>query len=1205
MPEFTHLHCHTQYSLLDGAADIDAYMKKAKEDGMKGLAITDHGNMFGAFKFHQSAIKHGLKPIIGCEFYLVEDRFQKEFKNGKKDKRYHQLMLAKNEQGYKNLSKLCSLGFIEGYYSKFPRIDKELVRQYKDGLIATTCCVAAEVPQTYLHKGPEEAERVFLEWLDLFGEDYYIELQRHHLRGIDQEGVNRFLLQMAQKHNVKVVATNDSHYVEQEDWLAHDILLCVNTGDFQSVPVGERDSQQVRLQMNGKWYYEDLNKLARTHGNDPAVRQALQALEANNNKKRFGFENDQFYFKTSHEMAELFKDVPQSIDTSMEIFEKIDTPDLKRDILLPNYTLPEGFADQWDYLKHITLERAKQRFEQFDQTVVDRLEYELKIIKEMGFAGYFLIVQDFVKAAKERGVLVGPGRGSAAGSAIAYAIGITNIDPIKYNLLFERFLNPERVSMPDIDIDFDDANRQRVIDYVIEKYGKNQVAQIITYGTMAAKSSIRDVGRVLQYPLGDTDKLAKMVPDGPGINLKKAFDENKELQEIRENENTEPGQVLQLAEKLEGSVRQRGIHAAGVIIAPDDLTEYIPVCTAADADLFVTQFEGKYIEDAGMLKMDFLGLKTLSIIKDACDLVEQNYGVHINTDDIPLDDPATLALYQKGDTIATFQFESDGMRKHLKELKPTTIEDLIAMNALYRPGPMQYIETFIKRKHGLEATEYPHELLEELLQPTYGIMVYQEQIMQCAQIIGGFSLGKADILRRAMGKKKMDVMQAMKSEFVEGAAERNIDKPKAEEIFGIMEKFAAYGFNRSHSAAYTVLAFQTAYLKANYPAEYMASVLTHNMNDIKKLNFFLAECKRMGITTLGPDINESALNFTVNDKGEIRYAMAGIKGVGTSAVEAIIEEREEHGPYANLFDLTKRVNLRSVNKKALESLAQAGAFDAFDVYRSRYFIPTDEGTTIERAVRFGNQFQQQQQSNQHSLFGEEVMVATVNEPVIPDGEPWTFTEMLDRELDVTGMYISGHPLDEFRLELDQMCTPIPEVEQRKNQELKIGGMIKNPAKRVSQKGRPFGIFELEDFHGSIKLFLFGETYLKLQHLMEDGQPVMVIGKYQQRKYKEEEDYEFNVVNMELLAEAREKYASGLTLELPLSGVDTNLVDQLDTVLTEHKGPTPVRLKVVDLLDKYEVDFICRKHLVELTNEFVQALEKVEGISYTIQTNGRN
>lgn len=1204
MPEFTHLHCHTQFSLLDGAADINQYMAKASADGMKGLAITDHGNMFGVFKFHQAAKKHGLKPIIGCEFYLVEDRFQKEFKNGKKDKRYHQLMLAKNEQGYKNLSKLCSLGFIEGYYSKFPRIDKELVRQYKDGLIATTCCVAAEVPQTFLNKGPEAAEEVFKEWLELFGEDYYIELQRHHLRGIDQEGVNQFLLQMSEKYNVKVVATNDSHYVEQEDWLAHDILLCVNTGDFQSVPVGERNAPQVRVQIDGKWYYEDINTLTRQFGSRAEVQQMLRALEENNQKKRFGFENDQFYFKSGAEMAALFQDVPQAIDTSMEIFEKIETPELARDILLPNYTLPPGFDDQWSYLKHLTMEKAKERFVSFDQSVVERLEYELKIIREMGFAGYFLIVQDFIEAAKQRGVLVGPGRGSAAGSAIAYAIGITNIDPIQYNLLFERFLNPERVSMPDIDIDFDDANRQKVIDYVIEKYGKNQVAQIITYGTMAARSSIRDVGRVLQYPLADTDKLAKMVPEKPGMTLEKAFKENPDLKKVYDEKDSEPGKVVQLAAKLEGSVRQRGIHAAGVIIAPSDLTEYIPVCTAADAELYVTQFEGKYIEDAGMLKMDFLGLKTLSIIKDAINMIEINHGIKIDADAIPLDDLPTMRLYQRGDTIATFQFESDGMRKHLKDLKPTHIEDLIAMNALYRPGPMQFIELFIARKHGLKPIEYPHPLLEELLQPTYGIMVFQEQIMQCAQIIGGFSLGKADILRRAMGKKKMEVMQEMKAEFMEGAAANDITAQKAEEIFQIMEKFAEYGFNRSHAAAYTVLAFQTAYLKANYPAEYMASVLTHNMNDIKKLNFFLTECKRMGIPTLGPDVNESDLNFSVNEQGEIRYALAGIKGVGESAVEAIIEEREANGPYANLFDLTKRVNLRAVNKKALESLALAGAFDSFEVYRSRYFIETDDGTSIEKAIRFGNQYQQQQQSNQHSLFGEEVMVATVKEPEIPEGVPWPFSQLLENELEVTGMYISGHPLDAYLLELDQLCIPITEIEQNKQREIRIGGMVKRPVQKVTAKGRPFGIFELEDFYGTQRLFLFGENYLKFKHLLVDGEPIMVSGVFQPRKYKEDE-WEFNINAIESMDGARHRYASGILLDVNLLDLNEEAVNALAATLEAHQGNTPVRIRLVDTLEHYDIEFICRRFLVELSNELMDALDDLEPWQYTIITKSRN
>lgn len=1196
MPEFCHLHCHTQYSLLDGAANIDSYMKKAKADGMKGLAITDHGNMFGVFKFYDAATREGLKPIIGCEFYLVEDRFEKEFKGGRRDNRYHQLMLAKNEQGYRNLSKLCSLGFIEGLYSKYPRIDKELIRQYKEGLIVTTCCVAAEVPQTFLHKGPEEAERVFLEWLDLFGDDYYVELQRHGLHGIDQEGVNRFLLQMAAKHGVKVLATNDSHYVEQEDWLAHDILLCVNTGDFQSVPVGESSSEEVRLLVNGQWEYDTLTNLQKKYPGDAVVRKALEALETNRGRKRFGFENDQFYFKTGQEMADLFKDVPQAIDTSVEIYEKITSPDLKRDILLPNYTLPEGFTDQWEYLSHITFEKARQRFAEFDQSIAERLEFELQVIKKMGFAGYFLIVQDFVEAAKKLGVRVGPGRGSAAGSAIAYAIGITNIDPIKYNLLFERFLNPERVSMPDIDIDFDDANRQKVIDYVVDTYGKKQVAQIITYGTMAAKSSIRDVGRVLQYPLSDTDKLAKLVPDGPGVSLTKAFDEVKELKDIRKQDATEPGKVLKLAEKLEGSVRQRGIHAAGVIIAPDDLTDYIPVCTAADSDLLVTQFEGKYIEEAGMLKMDFLGLKTLSILNDALRLIKKNHGKDIDLDTIPLDDPKTIGLYQRGDTVATFQFESEGMRKYLRELKPTNIEDLIAMNALYRPGPMDYIPSFIDRKHGRERVDYPHPSLQEMLQPTYGIMVYQEQIMQCAQIIGGFSLGKADILRRAMGKKKLSEMKKMEEEFVAGAAAKSIEEEKAKEIFKIMEAFAKYGFNRSHSAAYTVLAFQTGYLKANYPAEYMAAVLSHNMTDIKKLTFFLQECSRMNLTTLGPDINESDLAFMVNKKGEIRFALAGIKGVGQAAVEAILEERQANGAYTNLYDLTKRANLRAVNKKALESLIMAGAFDSFEIYRSRYFLPVDDSYVLEKALRFGNQFQQQKAASQHSLFGEEVMIAAVADPEIPQGEPWSRSEMLDKELEVTGMYISGHPLDDYQLELSQLCKPVSDIEQYVGKDIRVGGMVKSIQHRSTKTGKGFGLFTLEDFSGTYGIALFGESYINFRNYLEDGLPVLVSGRYQARYSRnpdEEQRMEFQVGHIELLSSARDKYSLGIELALPASEVDEALIDAVENLLKANKGNQQVKMVLLDRQDRLSVSFNCRKYLVTLSNEFIKGIEQLQ------------
>lgn len=1159
MPEFCHLHCHTQFSLLDGAADINGYMEKAKADNMKALAITDHGNMFGAFKFYDLAKKHDIKPIIGCEFYVVVDRHKKEFSRENKDRRFHQLMLAKNAEGYKNLSKLCSLGFLEGYYSKYPRIDMELIKKYKDGLIATTCCVAAEVPRTFLEKGPEEAESVFLEWLDIFGEDYYIEIQRHGLTKIGQEDVNRFLLEMSVKHNVKVIATNDSHYVDQEDWNAHDVLLCINTGDFKSRPKGD-----------GKGF-------------------------------RFGFENDQFYFKTGQEMADLFKEEPFAIENTLEIMDKIEAPQLTRDILLPNYTVPEGFDSQFNYLKHITFERAAQRYGELTQDIGERLDYELKVIKDMGYEGYFLIVQDFIEAAKERNVRVGPGRGSAAGSAIAYSIGITNIDPVKYNLLFERFLNPERVSMPDIDIDFDDEGRQKVIDYVVEKYGREQVAQIITYGTMAAKSSVRDVGRVMEYPLSETDKLAKMIPEGPGINLKYAFKEVKELGEIRKKEDTLPGQVLKMAEKLEGSVRHRGIHAAGIIIAPDDLTNYIPVCNATDSELYVTQFDGKYIEQAGMLKMDFLGLKTLSIIRDAIILIGDNHNIEINIDEIPYDDLVTLKLYQQGDTIGTFQFESDGMRKYLKELKPTGLEDLIAMNALYRPGPMAYIPEFIKRKHGINKVDYPHESLKGILETTYGIMVYQEQIMQTAQIIGGFSLGKADILRRAMGKKKMSVMQEMKSEFVDGAKSNNIENEKAEEIFGIMEKFAMYGFNRSHSAAYTVLAFQTGFLKANYPAEYMASVLTHNISDIKKLTYFLSECNRMGITTLGPDINESLENFAVNDKGEIRFALAGIKGVGGAAVEGIVEERLANGSFHNIYDFTKRVNLRSVNKKSVECLVKAGAFDSFDAYRSQYFQQEGEYTALETAIRFGNQYQQQKISAQNSLFGEDVLVATVSDPKLPVATKWTIVDLLKNELEVTGMYISGHPLDEYKLELRHFCVPVSEIENLKNKEIKIGGIVKNYNKRVDKRGRQFGLFEIEDYSGSTRMALFSDNFIKFANYVEnDGIALLISGKYKLR-YRSEDEYEFQPTLIELMETTREKYGKELELSFGLSDLSNEMIADLETLLGKHKGKVPVNICIVDQLEELEVTFMSRKFLVELNNEFISSLNKMSTINYALNT----
>ncbi|MGN6179930.1 MAG: DNA polymerase III subunit alpha, partial [Mucilaginibacter sp.] len=922
MPEFSHLHVHTQFSLLDGAADISKLYKKAAKDGMKALAITDHGNMFGVFKFVAEAGKHGVKPIVGCEFYVVEDRHRKQFTKEKKDVRRHQLMLAKNPEGYKNLVKLCSLGYMEGLYSKWPRIDKELILKYHKGLIATTCCIGASVPQAILTKSEAEAEEEFKWWLDLFGEDYYIELQRHDIP--EQNTVNVVLLKFAKKYNVKVICSNDSHYVDQQDSNAHDILLCVNTGDMQSTPIATDEE-------GGKGY-------------------------------RFGFPNDQFYFKTQAEMGQLFHDLPESLDNTNEIVDKVEVLKLKRDILLPNFVIPPEFKvhsdltpdadvlNQWEYLKHLTYMGAKERYIDISPETQERIDFELFTIRTMGFAGYFLIVSDFIKAGRDMGVFIGPGRGSAAGSVVAYCIGITNIDPMKYNLLFERFLNPDRKSMPDIDTDFDDSGRQRVIDYVVDKYGKNQVAQIITYGSMAARTSIQDVGRVLDMPLSDVNAIKKLVPDTLGITLRQAIDQVPDLQDIYKSSDLK-GVVLREAEKLEGSVRNTGVHAAGIIIAPYDLTDIVPVATAKDSDLLVTQYDGRVIEDAGVIKMDFLGLKTLTIIKDALRMIKQNHDVDIDIDYIPLDDQKTFELYQRGDTNGTFQFESDGMQMYLRDLKPDKFEDLIAMNALYRPGPIEYIPNFIKRKHGLEPITFDLPDMEEYLGETYGITVYQEQVMLLSQKLAGFSKGDADVLRKAMGKKQIEVLNKMEAQFMDGAMAKGHPKDKLTKIWTDWKAFAQYAFNKSHSTCYAFVAYQTAYLKAHYPAEYMAAVL-NNQNSIDKISFFMDECRRMGVPVLGPDINESDMAFAVNKKGEVRFGLMGVKGVGEKAVESIIEERNERGPYKDVYDFAQRSNTRSVNRKSYENLVYGGAFDAMGLKRAQFFAKTENGilTGVERLI---------------------------------------------------------------------------------------------------------------------------------------------------------------------------------------------------------------------------------------------------------------
>lgn len=1173
MPDFCHLHCHSQYSLLDGAASIPGMMSKAKADGMKAVALTDHGNMFGVFKFVVEAERQGIKPIVGCEFYVVEDRFQRSFTGGKKDKRYHQLMLAKNQAGYKNLSKLCSLGFIEGLYGKYPRVDKDLIKKYSEGIIATTCCIGAEVPQAILHKSEEEAEKVFLEWLDIFGEDYYIELQRHDLEDLDntgksQEDVNQVLLKWSEKYNVPAIATNDSHYVDEVDYNAHDILLCINTGDLQSTPVGQ-----------GKDF-------------------------------RFGFPNSQFFFKTQAEMLEKFKDVPFALDNTQLIVDKITPPKLQQDVLLPHFVLPPGFKDQDAYLRHLTYEGAKRRYGEITEIIRERLDFELATIANTGYPGYFLIVQDFTTVARQLGVAVGPGRGSAAGSAVAYCVGITNVDPIKYDLLFERFLNPERVSLPDIDIDFDDVGRSKVIDYVIDKYGKNNVAQIITYGSMAAKSSIRDVGRVLDLPLPIVDKIAKKVPD---ISLDKIFNEDikvlkkklnsdqmlqvDELRAIKDGNDLE-SQVLTQAVSLEGSVRNTGIHACGVIITPEEIMNLIPVTTAKDSDLLVTQFDNSVVEDAGLLKMDFLGLRTLSIIKDAIKLIKLRHDIDIDPDEIPLEDEKTYELFQRGSTIGIFQFESEGMQKHLRSLKPTKFEDLIAMNALYRPGPMEYIPNFVNRKHGREDIVYDDPEMKEYLEETYGITVYQEQVMLLSQKLAGFTKGEADSLRKAMGKKKKSIIDKMKPKFIEGAAERGHEAEVMEKVWKDWEAFAAYAFNKSHATCYSVVAFQTAYLKAHYPAEYMAAVLTHNMSDIKKLSMFMEECRNMRLEVLSPDINESLLTFSVNKEGNIRVGMAAIKGVGEAAAEEIVRERDDNGPYEGLFDLTKRANLRTVNKKSLEGLALAGGFDQFEGYHRALLVEkvNDGANGIELALRYGNDFQAQQATSQASLFGGDSAVS-LSEPKFPEVPNWNKMEKLNREKEIIGMYISGHPLDNHKNDIAFFCNTkledLSQLDKMGNKSgLKIAGIVTSHQSRMSKNGKAFGIFSLEDFTGSFELALFGDDYAKFKGYLAPNSMLFLTAKIQGRYY-DDTIKEVKIMSIDFLHDIREKYLEKLTLKINIEQLDEQLVNRLHELASGEKGNASLNLEIADAKDKYMVDMFSTTYKINVNNDWINALQELD------------
>ncbi len=1189
---FSHLHVHTQFSLLDGAAPIQNLYKKAIANNMPALAITDHGNMFGVFEFVKQAYNNKnedgslkVKPIVGCEFYLTENRHRKTFGKDDRDPRHHQVLLAKNDTGYKNLVKLTSLGYIEGMYSKYPRIDKQLIHLYHEGLIATTCCLGAMVPQTILKKGEEEGENEFKWWLNIFQQDFYVELQRHGIP--EQDKVNKVLLKFARKYNVKVIASNDSHYVDQSDFNAHDILLCINTGE--------------------KWQTEKL-----TDFSDDDV------LAKN---KRFAFPNDQFYFKKTEEMESIFTDLPEALDNTNEIVDKIALLDLKRDILLPHFTVPKEFTSQDEYLEHLTWVGAKERYNELTPEIEERIRFELFTIRTMGFAGYFLIVSDFIRAGRDLGVFVGPGRGSAAGSVVAYCIGITNIDPIKYNLLFERFLNPDRKSMPDIDTDFDDEGRQKVIDYVVNKYGKNQVAQIITYGTMAAKSSIKDVARVMDLSLPESNALAKLVPERPGTSLKRVLhapmtpkdgeksltekeglqqDELENIKKIREiyNGTDLQSKVLHEAEILEGSVRNTGIHAAGIIIAPRDLTDLIPVATSKESELWVTQIDGSIIEEAGVIKMDFLGLKTLSILKTALELIKENHGIEISIDELPLDDQKTFELYQKGETNGTFQFESTGMQKYLRDLKPDKFDDLIAMNALYRPGPLAYIPNFIDRKHGRETITYDLPEMEEILKETYGITVYQEQVMLLSQKIAGFSKGDADVLRKAMGKKQKAVLDKMKAQFISGAEKNGHPADKLEKIWVDWEAFAQYAFNKSHSTCYAFVAYQTAYLKAHYPSEYMAAVLNH-AGSIEKITFFMEECKRMGLVVSGPDVNESKKGFAVNKKGEIRFGMSGLKGVGEAAIENLISERQKNGPYKNIFDLIKRVNQRCVNKKSLESLAYSGAFDCFnELHRAQYFFTPegDNSTGLEKIIRFGNVYQTSITQNTNSLFGDLTMPEIVT-PKIPACEPWTLTELLDYEKEVTGMFMSGHPLDHFGFEIRHYgITTLSEYNEVKEavqllpnpgKQFRIAGLVVDAQHRVTKTGKQFGSFTLEDYSGKSEFLLWSEDYMKFLNYLEKGKNLFMTGCFRLRFNKTE--YEFKVEKITLLETIKQQLTRQLIVDIEARHINDKMISFIEGNVKKYPGRSSIKFNITEPKQQLRISMYTLENGFQMNDEMASFL----------------
>ena len=1176
---FVHLHNHSQFSVLQATSKMSQMVSVAAENQMPAIAITDHANLMGAFHFIKAVGNHNkdaveeaqIKPIVGCEFYVCEDHKDKT----RRDDGYQVVFLAKNKKGYHNLAKMSSIAYVEGFYY-VPRIDRAVVEMYKDDLIVLTGNLYGEVPSKILNLGNRQAEEALQWWHGMFGVDLYVELMRHGQE--DEKRVNEVLIPLAKQYKIPLIASNNTYYATKEEANAHDILLCLKEGEKQATPIGR-----------GRGF-------------------------------RFGFPNQEYYIKSTEEMKTLFKDLPEAILNIEALIDKIESFELAREVLLPKFGIPEeylvsddpdGKLGENNFLRYLTYEGAKKRYGTLTDEITERIDFELSVIANTGYPGYFLIVQDLIAAAREMGVSVGPGRGSAAGSVVAYCLKITNIDPIKYNLLFERFLNPDRVSMPDIDIDFDDEGRGKVMDYVIDKYGSNQVAQIITYGTMAAKSSIRDTARVLDLALNEADRISKLLPN---IKLSKIFGlPEKELKKLLRadefikvkeflalaEESSLSGETIQQAKVLEGSLRNTGTHACGVIITPDDITKFVPVATAKDSDLFVTQFDNSVVEDAGLLKMDFLGLKTLTLIKDTVNLVQYKHNITLDPDTFPLDDVKTYELFQRGDTVGIFQYESAGMQKYLKDLKPTVFADLIAMNALYRPGPLEYIPSFVDRKNGKEEISYDLDDMEEYLQETYGITVYQEQVMLLSQKLAGFTKGEADVLRKAMGKKIHALLAKLKPQFIEGGKANGHDPEKLEKIWKDWEAFASYAFNKSHSTCYAWIGYQTAYLKAHYPAEYMAAVLSNNMNDIKQVTFFMEECRRMGLNVLGPDVNESFYKFTVNDQQAIRFGMGAIKGVGRGAVETIIEHRKD-ARYTSVFDLTKRIDLRAANKKAIENLTLAGGLDSFGSYhRAQYFNPDGDGVLfLEKAIRYGAKHQENLNSSQTNLFGDDSQ-EQIQEIQIPECESWGTLELLKKEKAVVGIYISAHPLDDFKREMKYFSSAtfdiLSDLDPLVNRDLSFGGIINDVEHLVTKTGKGWGKFTIEDFSDQYEFKIFGEDYLKFRHFILPNNFVRlrlrVLEGWRNRETGQLGPARIQFNNFEMLHDTLNTNVKKITLMFEVKQLNESKIQDLKTLMSPYKGDKGLYMDVFDTEEKIKLTLPSRKQRVEVSNELLLALEE--------------